>query len=100
MVNDSYETVEITAVDGYLYNATVIFDADGDGQSDLNREFLTDISGRAKISFTKEEFERFDLNRNGKLDPNEGKFIVTGGFDTSTNAFFPRKISGRCQWQV
>jgi hypothetical protein len=88
----TYTSTEITAVDGYLYNARVIFDADGDGLSDLNREYVTDINGRAKITFTKKEFEKFDKNENGKLDPDEGKFIVIGGFDTSTNAFFPGKL--------
>ena len=88
----TYTSTEITAVDGYLYNARVIFDGDGDGLSDLSREFLTDINGRAQISFTREEFERFDKNGNGKLDSDEGKFIVIGGFDTSTNAFFPGKL--------
>ncbi len=88
----NYTSIEITAVDGYLYNARVIFDADGDGLSDLSREFFTDINGRAKISFTKKELEKFDKNGNGKLDSDEGKFIVIGGFDTSTNAFFPGKL--------
>ena len=70
---------EITAVDGYLSNATVIFDADGDGISDLNRKFYTNEYGKAQIILSQRELEAFDLNSNGKLDSDEGKFIVIGG---------------------
>ena len=83
---------EITAVDGYLSNATVIFDADGDGISDLNRNFYTDVNGRTKIILSQHELELFDLNQNGKLDPDEGKFIVIGGIDTSTGTKFSGKL--------
>ena len=83
---------EITAVDGYLSNATVIFDADGDGLSDLNRNFYTDVNGRTKIILSQYELELFDLNSNGKLDPEEGKFIVIGGIDTSTGTKFSGKL--------
>ena len=84
--------IEITAVDGYLSNATVIFDADGDGISDLNRKFYTDSNGRAKIILSQSELQTFDLNGNGKLDPDEGKFVVIGGIDTSTGTRFSGKL--------
>ena len=84
--------IQITAVDGYLSNATVIFDADGDGQSDLNRKFYTDSNGRAKIILSQSELDAFDLNQNGRLDPNEGKFVVIGGIDTSTGTKFSGKL--------
>ena len=83
---------EITAVDGYLSNATVIFDANGDGVSDLNRKFYTNAFGRAQIILSQSELETFDQNGNGKLDPNEGKFIVSGGIDTSTGTKFSGKL--------
>ena len=83
---------EITAVDGYLSNATVIFDADGDGLSDLNRNFYTNTYGRAQIILSKDELQTFDLNGNGRLDANEGKFIVIGGIDTSTGTKFSGKL--------
>ncbi|MEK9773916.1 MAG: hypothetical protein VW576_10185, partial [Opitutae bacterium] len=83
---------EITAVDGYLSNATVIFDADGDGVSDLGRHFYTNAFGRAQIILSQKELETFDLNGNGKLDPTEGKFVVTGGIDTSTGTKFSGKL--------
>ncbi|MDA8805939.1 InlB B-repeat-containing protein [Opitutales bacterium] len=83
---------EITAVDGYLSNATVIFDADGDGISDLNRKFYTNEYGKAQIILSQRELEAFDLNSNGKLDSDEGKFIVIGGIDTSTGTKFSGKL--------
>ncbi len=83
---------EITAVDGYLSNATVIFDADGDGISDLNRKFYTNEYGKAQIILSQRELESFDLNGNGKLDSEEGKFIVIGGIDTSTGTKFSGKL--------
>ena len=83
---------EITAVDGYLSNATVIFDADGDGISDLDRNFYTNANGRAQIILSERELAKFDLNGNGKLDPEEGKFVVTGGIDTSTGTRFSGKL--------
>jgi len=92
LVDDEYISSEITAIDGYLHNAKVIFDSNGDGLSDLDREFFTDEQGRATISFTQEEFEQFDVNANGVLDPSEGKFIVIGGLDTSTGVYFPGKL--------
>ena len=91
LINPAYQST-ITAVDGYLENARVGFDADGDGISDLNREFYTNIYGRADVLFTAAEFANFDINGNGRLDPQEGKFIVTGGFDTSTGSVFSGKL--------
>jgi len=75
-----------------LSNATVIFDADGDGLSDLDRNFYTNAFGMAQIVFSKEELDRFDLNKNGLLDSNEGKFVVIGGIDTSTGTKFSGKL--------
>ena len=89
---DAAYSAEITAVDGYLENALVIFDSNNDGISDLDRQIYTDSNGKAKIILTKEEFRKFDANSNGKLDPNEGKFIVKGGIDTSTGTQFSGKL--------
>ena len=91
IIEEGY-SAEITAVDGYLENASVIFDANNDGISDLGRQFFTDSNGRARIILTKEEFQKFDTNQNGKLDSTEGKFIVIGGTDTSTGAVFSGKL--------
>lgn len=91
LVEPSYQS-SITAVDGYLENAIVGFDADGDGLSDLDRQFLTNSFGQADIFFTESEFKRFDTNENGRLDPSEGKFVVMGGMDTSTGSMFSGKL--------
>jgi len=73
--------ISLTAVDGYLVGAEVIFDADGDGVSDLNRTFITDSNGVENITFSQTELSAIDQNNNGQLDPHEGKFIVFGGTD-------------------
>ena len=79
---------EVTGIDGYLQGAEVIFDADGDGISDLNRVFRTDENGKEIISFSRAEFKAIDTNGNGKLDASEGRFIIRGGIDTSTGTQF------------
>ena len=91
LIHPAYHST-ITAVDGYLEGARVGFDADGDGESDLDREFLTNASGQAEVLFTVAEFAKFDRNGNGKLDSNEGKFVVIGGVDTSTGSAFVGKL--------
>ena len=63
LVLEDGHTSAITAVDGYLENASVIFDANNDGISDLGREFTTNTNGKASVIFTKDEFERFDTNQ-------------------------------------
>jgi hypothetical protein len=91
LVKPGYQST-ITAVDGYLENAIVGFDADGDGVSDLDSDFRTNSSGKAEVLFTAAEFAKFDLNGNGQLDANEGNFIVLGGIDTSTGTVFSGKL--------
>jgi len=91
LIKPTYSST-ITAIDGYLENALVGFDADGDGISDLDREFRTNSFGRAEIFFTDAEFNKFDTNANGHLDPEEGKFVVLGGVDTSTGVVFSGKL--------
>ena len=78
-------------MDGYLSNATVIFDADGDGLSD-SIVISTQTHMGAQIILSKDELQTFDLNGNGRLDANEGKFIVIGGIDTSTGTKFSGKL--------
>ena len=68
--------------------AKVIFDADGDGQSDLTSTSYTQENGEFSLSFSQEELNLFDLNANGILDSNEGRIIVSGGVDSSTNQPF------------
>ena len=67
-----------TAVDGYLIGATVIFDVDGDGVSDIGSVGITDEHGGFSLFMTNEEFASIDINDNAILDPTEGRLVVTG----------------------
>ena len=84
--------IEGKAIDGYLTGSTVIFDAyeNGvlDGVHDLASPVTTDGSGQFVLSLTTPELARFDSNQNGKIDWNEGRIIVSGGFDVTTNSPF------------
>ena len=82
------------AIDGYLENAEVIFDANGDGESDLINQVFTREDGSFKFLLTVAEIEEFDLNKNGVLDPTEGKIIIRGGIDRSTGSPFSGKLLG------
>ena len=82
------------AIDGYLENAEVIFDANGDGESDLINQVFTQEDGSFKFLLTVAEIEEFDLNKNGVLDPTEGKIIIRGGIDRSTGSPFSGKLLG------
>ena len=42
----------VTVIDGYVSGAEVIFDANGDGISDLSRSFYTDENGVADFTLT------------------------------------------------
>ena len=82
------------AIDGYLENAEVIFDANGDGESDLINQVFTKEDGSFKFLLTVAEIEEFDLNKNEFLDPTEGKIIIRGGIDRSTGSPFSGKLLG------
>jgi hypothetical protein len=81
-------TLSGTAIDGYLVGANVIFDSNNDGISDLSIPSTTDQNGRYSLKITDEEFRMLDENNNSNLDPQEGRIIVSGGIDGSTNAPF------------
>jgi hypothetical protein len=72
------------AMDGYLVGSSVIFDVNDDGIHDLTAEVKTDQSGAFTIAFTNQEFALVDSNKNGFVDPDEGKIKVSGGIDSST----------------
>ena len=78
----------VTVIDGYVSGAEVIFDSNGDGLSDLSRTFYTDEYGVADLTLTYSELRAIDSNGNGKIDPDEGRFIARGGIDTSTGTAF------------
>ena len=72
------------AMDGYLVGSSVIFDINDDGIHDLSAEVKTDQRGAFTIAFTNQEFALVDSNKNGVIDPGEGKIKVSGGIDSST----------------
>ena len=90
-------TIVGKAIDGYLVGSTVIFDAfqNGvlDGVHDLASPVTTDGSGQFTLSLTTPELELFDTNQNGKIDSDEGRIVVSGGFDVTTNAPFSGSYS-------
>ena len=92
IVEDYAYVIEGKAIDGYLTGSSVIFDAykNGvlDGVHDLANPVTTDGSGKFVLSLTTPELALFDSNQNGKIDWNEGRIIVSGGFDISTNSPF------------
>jgi NOL1/NOP2/fmu family ribosome biogenesis protein len=70
------------AVDGYIAGATVWFDANLNQLLDGAEPFTTtDRQGQFKLTVDR---ARFDVNKNGVLDPAEGRIALTGGLDVAT----------------
>ena len=79
---DVPEEVAGVAVDGYIVGATVFFDANRNSNLDPGEPFtLTDDQGRFNLDIP---LGRFDLNRNGRIDANEGRIVRLGGVDIAT----------------
>jgi hypothetical protein len=97
IVEDYAYVIEGKAIDGYLVGSTVIFDAfkNGvlDGVHDLASPVTTDGSGKFVLSLTTPELALFDANNNGKIDYDEGRILVSGGFDVTTNSPFTGSYS-------
>jgi hypothetical protein len=73
---------EGSAIDGYIAGATLWFDADLDGVLDPGEpQTVTDRQGDFVLNF---DASLFDTNRNGKLDPSEGRIVAEGGVDLSS----------------
>ncbi|MCT7954400.1 choice-of-anchor D domain-containing protein [Laspinema palackyanum] len=69
------------AMDGYIANAEIFFDANKNGLRDENEAVgTTDENGLFKFEAS---LEAFDSNGNGKLDASEGHIVVVGGIDTA-----------------
>jgi hypothetical protein len=83
-VKDWVFTLNGKALDGYLINAAVVFDVDGDGLHDLSTSVFTDENGAYALTFSQKEFSELDTNKNGLIDHDEGRISVSGGFDSST----------------
>jgi hypothetical protein len=69
-------------LDGYVAQATVFFDADFDGERGASEpSSQTDDSGRFNLEVN---LTTYDTNHNGKLDPEEGRLVLSGGLDIAT----------------
>lgn len=69
------------AMDGYIADAEIFFDANKNGQRDENEAVgTTDENGLFKFEAS---LEAFDTNNNGQLDASEGHIVVVGGIDTA-----------------
>ena len=71
-----------SAIDGYVANAVVWFDANLNGVVDADEPATrTDRSGKFTLDVSTEVFDR---NQNGIIDPEEGRLVCEGGIDLST----------------
>jgi hypothetical protein len=89
IVDEWVYVIQGMAMDGYLVGASVIFDIPPyDGVHDISTNVETDDRGAFSIAFTPADFAKVDVNGNGIIDPSEGKIIVSGGIDASTQSPF------------
>ncbi len=66
-------------IDGYISNGKVFFDANLNGVLDEDESFtITVADGSFDLNV---DIEKFDINKNGELDYNEGQFVLMGGMD-------------------
>ncbi|WP_017719459.1 putative Ig domain-containing protein [Kamptonema formosum] len=69
-------------IDNYISGGTAFFDANKNGVQDAGEPFATTTeNGEFDIDIN---FDTFDTNQNGSLDPEEGRIVVTGGTDVAT----------------
>jgi Ca2+-binding RTX toxin-like protein len=79
--NPTNWSIRAWAMDGYIANAEVFFDANKNGVRDDNEPTATtDEEGLLDLDLSLTEF---DTNGNGQLDPEEGHIMVVGGTDTA-----------------
>ncbi|MBW4661701.1 MAG: DUF4347 domain-containing protein [Drouetiella hepatica Uher 2000/2452] len=66
----------------YIAGATIYLDANFNGLQDANEPFT--ISNADATYNLQIPMEQFDTNRNGAIDPSEGRLVSLGGTDTFT----------------
>jgi len=71
-----------TASNGYLEGSKVFFDANFDGWHNGLEPSIT--TGKSADYHLEIDSRTFDLNRNGIIDPNEGRLMAYGGVDQTT----------------
>ncbi|MBD2254548.1 DUF4347 domain-containing protein [Nostoc parmelioides] len=69
-------------VDGRMAGTEVFFDANFNGVHDIE-EPITYSSRLGNVSDLEIQLDRFDLNQNGEIDPEEGNIVGVNGVDTS-----------------
>jgi Ca2+-binding RTX toxin-like protein len=70
------------AIDGYITGGKVFFDGNFNGLQDEQEPFaFTNPDGSFDLTV---ELEKFDNNKDGKIDYTEGKIVITNGIDIST----------------
>ena len=71
-----------TSSQKYISGATIFLDANFNGQQDDTEPFaITNAKGKYELKIP---MERFDTNKNGRIDTAEGQLISVGGFDIFT----------------
>ena len=71
------------AIDGYISGGLVFLDANLNGIYDEDEpSSVTNPDGSFDLQV---DVPQFDTNKNGQIDPSEGKILLTEGFDISTD---------------
>jgi len=77
-----------TASNGYLEGSKVFFDANFDGwHNGLEPSMTTGENAQYNLDI---DSRQFDINRNGEIDPSEGRLVLYGGIDQTMDQ--PLKI--------
>ncbi|XZO03379.1 MAG: Ig-like domain-containing protein [Microcoleus sp.] len=80
-----------TAQDGYITGAWVFFDANFNNiQDEGESNSMTFPDGSFELQV---DMDKFDINKNGKLDPTEGKVVLISGQDISTGLTLDTPLS-------
>ncbi|MEG3970226.1 DUF4347 domain-containing protein [Microcoleus sp. T2B6] len=94
----SGSTRKSRAIDGYITGGTVFFDANFNGLQDDNEPFaFTNPDGSFDLTI---ELEKFDNNKDSKIDYTEGKIVITDGIDISTYLPLETQLSSTPESEV
>jgi len=86
------------AIDGYITGGKVFFDGNFNGLQDDNEPFaFTNPDGSFDLTV---ELEKFDNNKDGKIDYTEGKIVITDGIDISTYLPLETQLSSTPESEV
>jgi hypothetical protein len=86
------------AIDGYITGGKVFFDGNFNGLQDEQEPFaFTNPDGSFDLTI---ELEKFDNNKDGKIDYTEGKIVITDGIDISTYLPLDTQLSSTPESEV